>query len=114
MISNKFVPFIAAFTACLLIGFGYGQDYLEGGFVRSGDYGDIQQYFTDPIFYSPGSGYASSGPDSSDKNVALLGSLAKRARLGASKTETMDYAGTKWSLGRIQDLVPFQFNFSWK
>jgi hypothetical protein len=98
---NKIVPFIILLTACLLVGIGFGQDWLEGGFVRSGDYGDIRQYFTDPIFYSSGSNYASSGLAISGmdrtKNVALLGSLAKQARRATSNTETMDHARTKWS-----------------
>lgn len=68
-----------------------GQDYLDGGYVASGDYGDIRQYFTDPIFYSPGSSYASSGSaisgtqNSRTKNVAALGSLAKQAKTASSK-----------------------------
>jgi hypothetical protein len=28
------------------------QDWLEGGYVGSPDYGEIRQYFTDPIFYT--------------------------------------------------------------
>jgi hypothetical protein len=29
-----------------------GSDWLEGGYVGRGDYGEIQQYFTDPIFFT--------------------------------------------------------------
>jgi hypothetical protein len=28
------------------------QDWLEGGYVSSANYGEIGQYFTDPIFYT--------------------------------------------------------------
>jgi len=77
----------------VLITVSQGQDYLDGGYVGSGDYGDMRQYFTDPIFYSSGGSYASSGPAMSSlpiidrsKNVAPLGSLAKQAKQTASKT----------------------------
>ena len=29
-----------------------GADWLEGGFVGSANYGEIRQYFTDPIFFT--------------------------------------------------------------
>ena len=47
---------MAAFAACLLIGIAFGQDYLDGGYVGISDYGDIAQYFTDPIFFSDPTG----------------------------------------------------------
>lgn len=58
---------IKAYAALILLSMmiiaAQGQDYLEGGYVRSGSYGDTRQYFTDPIFYPQGSGgYASSDP----------------------------------------------------
>jgi hypothetical protein len=71
-----------------------GQDYLDGGYAASGDYGDIGQYFTDPVFYSPGSNYASPGLAASGaqisrtKNVVALGSLAKQAKTATGKAET--------------------------
>ena len=96
----KIVSIISILAALLLIGFGSGQDWLEGGFVRSGDYGDMRQYFMDPIFFSPGGSYASSGPFISpmggNKNVVLLGSQAKWARW-AEQAETADHAGTRFS-----------------
>jgi hypothetical protein len=95
----KIVSIISILAALLLIGFGSGQDWLEGGFVRSGDYGDMRQYFMDPIFFSPGSSYVSSGPFMSptggEKNVVLLGSQAKWARW-AEQAETADHAGTRF------------------
>jgi len=50
MMYRKNLPYITAFTLCLMIGIAFGQDWLGGGYV--GPYrGDISQYFTDPIFY---------------------------------------------------------------
>jgi hypothetical protein len=47
----------------ILLSEGCGQDdYLGGGYVGRGDYGDRGQYFTDPIFYMPNSGYVSPYP----------------------------------------------------
>ncbi len=53
MISRKILPYITVFTLCLLTSIAGGEDWLEGGFVRSYS-GDIAQYFTDPIFYPTG------------------------------------------------------------
>jgi hypothetical protein len=35
------------------------QDFLDGGYVSSGNTGDMGQYFTDPIFRSPSGSYIS-------------------------------------------------------
>lgn len=35
-----------------LIAVSHGGDWLEGGYVGSGNYGEVRQYFTDPIFYT--------------------------------------------------------------
>ncbi len=35
-----------------MIAVSCGSDWLEGGYVGSGNYGEIRQYFTDPIFYT--------------------------------------------------------------
>ncbi len=35
-----------------LIAVSYGSDWLEGGYVGSGNYGEARQYFTDPIFHA--------------------------------------------------------------
>jgi len=59
MIASKAI-FVLLFV---FLGLSQGQDYLDGGYVRSGDYGDTRQYFTDPIFSSSGaSSYVSSDP----------------------------------------------------
>ncbi len=36
----------------MLIAVSYGSDWLDGGYVGRGNYGEIRQYFTDPIFYT--------------------------------------------------------------
>lgn len=35
-----------------LVAVSHGSDWLEGGYVGSGSYGEARQYFTDPIFYT--------------------------------------------------------------
>jgi len=46
---RKILPYITVLTFCLMISVACGQEWLEGGYVRSYR-GDIAQYFTDPIF----------------------------------------------------------------
>jgi len=46
----------------VLIAVSQGQDYLDGGYVSYGDSSEIGQYFTYPVFASPGSNYVSPGP----------------------------------------------------
>ncbi|MFB3764584.1 MAG: hypothetical protein ACE14P_04980 [Methanotrichaceae archaeon] len=78
----------------MLIATSSGQDYLDGGYAGSGDYGDIGQYFTDPIFYSPG--YASSDPAVSEMQESMdryggsvaLGSAAAK-KYAARKANTI-------------------------
>jgi hypothetical protein len=44
-----------AFLFLILVAFSMtaiAQDWLEGGYVGSADYGEMGQYFTDPIFYT--------------------------------------------------------------
>lgn len=49
------VPVLLGLLIVVLV--SQGQDYLDGGYVGRGNYGDVGQYFTDPIFYSPDSGH---------------------------------------------------------
>ena len=62
------------------------QDYLDGGYVGSGDSGDIAQYFTDPIFRSPSGSYVSPDPavrgmqESLDRPIAPVGSTVPRSK----------------------------------
>ncbi len=57
---------IKTYAALILLGMlvvvSQGQDWLGGGYVRSGDYGDTRQYFSDPIFNSQGGHYVSPDP----------------------------------------------------
>ena len=64
------------------------QDYLDGGYVSSGDSGDMAQYFTDPIFRSPSGSYISPDPavrgmqESLDRPAASIGSTVPRSKTG--------------------------------
>lgn len=72
----------------VLLGLSQGQDYLEGGYVSSGDYGDIRQYFTDPIFSSSGpSNYVSPDPAVRQMQESLDRS-ERYARIGIGSTGT--------------------------
>jgi hypothetical protein len=72
----------------VLMGLSQGQDYLEGGYVASGDYGDIRQYFADPIFISSGaSNYVSFDPAVRQMQESLDRS-GRYARIGSSGTRT--------------------------
>ena len=60
-----------AIILCMSIGFSCATDWLEGGYVRSEDSGDIGQYFTDPLF-TPKSGHPlSSDPSIRDMQISL-------------------------------------------
>ena len=61
----------------ILIAVTQGQDYLDGGYVGSGDNGEIGQYFTDPIFSSPGGNYVSPGPVVT-RHSATLGDIGAK------------------------------------
>jgi hypothetical protein len=41
---------MAVILLSALIAVSNGSDWLEGGYVGSGNYGEVRQYFTDPIF----------------------------------------------------------------
>jgi hypothetical protein len=78
----------------VLMGLSKGQDYLEGGYVSSGDYGDIRQYFADPIFSSSGaSNYVSSDPAVRQMQESLDRS-GRYARIGSSGARTTATAAT--------------------
>lgn len=116
-----------ALSLLIILAAASGQDYLEGGYVRSGDYGDIGKYFRDPIFYSPSSHYISSDPAISQMQrsmdryaeTAELGSLARKTSThkattvgkAATRTAAANMAG-RWHLelseGRSIDLDLYQ------
>ena len=85
------------------------QDYLDGGYVSSGDNGDMAQYFTDPIFRSPSGSYISPDPavrgmqESLDRPAASIGSTVPRTPISkssgkiAAKTSLTGVAG-HWGL----------------
>ncbi len=107
----------------MLITISGGQDYLDGGYVGSGDYSDVGQYFTDPIFYSTSGHYTSSDPAISEMQESMdrygggaaLGSAARKSTIhkatavgkAAKNTAPVSIAG-RWHLelseGRSIDL----------
>ncbi len=115
----------------ILIAVSGADDWLEGGYVSSGDHGDIGQYFTDPIFSSPGSHYVSSDPalremqESMDRPISALGSVVARPATGKSSSkifgntasknaasQLLTNAAGRWHLelseGRAMDLYLYQ------
>jgi hypothetical protein len=92
----------------ILIAVSAGQDWLDGGSVGRGNYGDIRQYFTDPIFYSQDSaGSISTDPAIRDMQLSMertryptaLGSStprqsAARAGITAATTGAVKVAGS--------------------
>jgi len=89
----------------LLTTISYGADWLEGGYVSSGGNSEIGQYFTDPIFSSPGSHYISSDPatremqESMDRPISIGSVVARPATsvAGAPSIQTANAAG-RWSM----------------
>ena len=85
------------------------QDFLDGGYVSSGDNGDMGQYFTDPIFRSPSGSYVSPDPavrgmqESLDRPVASIGLTVPRTKTGmytgktVTKTSLIGAAG-RWDM----------------
>jgi hypothetical protein len=55
----------------MLISVSSGDEWLEGEYGISRDHGDIGQYFTDPIFTSPGGHYLSSDPALREMQISL-------------------------------------------
>jgi len=109
----------------LLLSASLGQDdYLGGGYVGRGDYGDMGQYFTDPIFYMSNSGYISpypvyggyQGSTYAPKQAATLGSTTTRASGGQTSASTSSYYASSiagsWHLeisdGSILDIALYQ------
>jgi hypothetical protein len=96
-------------------------DWLEGGYVGSGNYGEIRQHFTDPIFYSNAGSYVSSDPavrqmqESMERTSRLvpLGSMASRTKsssVAVSTTPASIAGGWRFTLseGRTVDMQLYQ------
>jgi hypothetical protein len=80
-----------------------GSDWLEGGEVGRGDYGEIQQYFTDPIFFtrvpvsSPGPIYQAHDRTPLRREPLYLGKYAVRSELlYRSPSNISVYPSTPW------------------
>lgn len=114
MISRRAIIWLSAIVLCLMIGIVCGQDWLEGGYVKTYS-GDIGKYFTDPIFYSnpivghtyqskagfyPGPygvfSYYNTLPYYSDFRLNSLGKMTWEP-FQKNWSETMEYAQTKSS-----------------
>lgn len=74
---------LAALTAISSAG-----DWLEGGYVGQGNYGDTRQHFTDPIFYSSGSQYTSSDPAIRQMEESMDRYSSRYATLGSSTSKS--------------------------
>jgi len=98
----------------VLIAISCASDWLEGGYVSSGDHGDIEQYFTDPIFSSTGNHYVSPDPavrqmqESIDRPISGPGSVVIRP---AASLPPINAAG-RWHLdlseGKAIDLYLYE------
>ena len=73
-------------------------DWLEGGYVGSPDYGEIRQYFTDPIFYSslpaskPAGMYSTYGTSATLKPPLRLGKYASKYSLNYQSPSKSRYS----------------------
>ncbi|VVB62799.1 Uncharacterised protein [uncultured archaeon] len=89
----------------ILIAVSQGQDYLDGGYVGSGN-GEIDQYFVDPIFSSSSGHYLSSDPavrgmqESIDmpRYSATYGAVTKRATGKITPGITTANAAGSWHM----------------
>ena len=111
---------VALVLLTVLIAVSQGQDYLDGGYVDSGN-GEIGQYFIDPIFSSPGGHYVSPDPavrgmqesmDMTRHSATLGAAVAKRATSKVTPSITTSNAAGSWHLelsdGMAIDLVLHQ------
>ncbi len=86
---------VALVFLTILIAVSQGQDYLDGGYVDSGN-GEIGQYFTDPIFSSPSGHYASPVP--TRRSATLGAAVAKQATSKVIPSVTTSNAAGGWHL----------------
>ncbi len=103
----RILALLAVFTAV-----SSAADWLEGGSVGRGNYGDIRQHFTDPIFYSSSSQYTSSDPairqmeESMDRygsgyssgysnRYASLGATAAKSKIGKTTSSSVNAIGNQ-------------------
>lgn len=68
-------------------------DWLEGGSVGRGNYGETRQYFTDPIFYSTSS-YTSSDPAIRQMEESMDRYSSRYASLGSTTAKSMTTKST--------------------
>jgi hypothetical protein len=79
----------------------FAGDWLEGGYVGSPDYGEIRQYFTDPIFYS---------------SLPVSKSIGMYSTYGASPSSKpilgLGKSSSKYSLNYLQSPSQSRYSFS--
>ena len=111
---------VALVFLTVLVAVSQGQDYLDGGYVNSGN-GEIDQYFIDPIFSSSGGHYVSPDPavrgmqesmDMTRHSPTLGAAVDKRATSKVTPSITTANAAGSWHMelsdGMAIDLVLHQ------
>lgn len=87
----------------MLVAVSNAADWLEGGSVGRGNYGEVRQHFTDPIFYSSSSQYTSSDPairqmeesmDRYSSRFGYIGSQTSRTKTGKAISSSADTSTT--------------------
>lgn len=100
---------VALVLLAVLVAVSQGQDYLDGGYVGGGN-GEIGQYFTDPIFFSPGGHYVSAVPARHSTTVGA--GTAKKTASKVTPGITNANAAGSWHLelsdGMSIDLILHQ------
>jgi len=90
--------YILTIAFSLLCATAFAGDWLEGGYVGSPDYGEIRQYFTDPIFYSslpaskPAGLYSTHGTSATLKPTLRLGKYSSRYSLNYQSPSQSRYS----------------------
>ena len=102
---------VALVLLTVLIVVSQGQDYLDGGYVDSGN-GEIGQYFTDPVFSSQGGHYVSPDPavrrmqesmDMTRHSATVGAAVAKLATSKVTPSVTTSNAAGSWHLELTDD-----------
>jgi hypothetical protein len=78
-------------------------DWLEGGSVGRGDYSEVRQYFTDPIFYSSGTHATSSDPAIRQMEESMDRYSSRYATLGSLAAKSKTVKATSGSFGAVSN-----------
>jgi hypothetical protein len=63
--------YVIAIILFAIVPMSHGSDWLGGGYVKSGDTGNVKQYFTDPIFTTNSGHFLSSDPSIREMQISL-------------------------------------------